>query len=54
MDQNIFHCGAIELGQVLIELYIWKEPLLENINCFLLVAEWNGDLLLVEAFDIVP
>ena len=53
MSQNIFHGGAIELGQVLVELFVWEEHLSKSIDCCLLVIEWNGDLFPVEASDVV-
>ena len=51
--QDIFHCGAIELGQVLIKLSIREESFTESVNHGLLIAEWDGDLFFVELSHIV-
>ena len=52
-SQDIFHSGAVEIGEFLVELSVSEESLLEIIKCSLLIAKWNGDLLLVEASDVV-
>ena len=49
----VFHGGAIELGQVLVEFPVREETLSKCICCCLLVAEWNGDILPIETTDIV-
>ena len=52
-SQDIFHSGAIELGQILIEHSVPNEPLSESVDCCLLITEWDGDLLPVEASDVI-
>ena len=51
--QDIFHSGAVEFGQVLVDFFIREESLTESVDYCLLVAEWVGDLLSVETFDVV-
>ena len=52
-SQDIFRSGAIEIGQVLVELFVWEEPFSESVDRCLMVVKWNGDLLLVEVSDVV-
>ena len=49
----VFHGGAVELGQVLVEFPVREETLSECVCCCLLVAEWNENFLPVEATDVV-
>ena len=51
--QGFFHGGAIKIGQVFVEFPIMEETLSECVGCGLLIAEWNGDLLLIETSDVV-
>ena len=51
--QDIFHGGAIELGELLVELTVRGESLSEGVNNGFLVAKWDGDFLTVEASNIV-
>ena len=37
-SQDIFHDGAVELSEFLVELSIREDSLSENINCSLLIA----------------
>ena len=49
----IFYGGAIKLGQVFVEFPTREETLSECVCCCLLVVEWDGNLLPVEAIDVV-
>lgn len=53
MGKYVFHGGAVELGRVLVEFPIREDTLSECVCCCLLVAEWNVNLLPIEATDIV-
>ena len=53
LGQDILHHGAIEFSEFFVELSIKEEFLLESVDCSLLIAEWNRDLLLVKASDVV-
>ena len=53
LGPRVFHGSAVELSEFLVELAIRKESLSKGVNCSLLVAEWDEDLLLVEASNIV-
>ena len=53
MDQDIFHYGAIKLGQVLVELSIREESLMESVDRDLLVAKRDGDLFSIEPSHVV-
>ena len=51
--QNILHGGAVELGQLFVELPVREEALLEGFDGYLLVAERDCHLLLVEPSNVV-
>ena len=51
--QDVFHGSAIELGEFPVEFTIREESFPEGIECGLLVAKRNRDLLSVEAFYVV-
>ena len=51
--QDVFHGGAIKLGEILIELAIREESLPEGVDCNLLVAKWDGDIFSIEASHVV-
>ena len=53
LGKNILHGGAVELGQLFVELPVREESLLETVDDDFLVAERNGDFLTVEASNIV-
>ena len=51
--QGFFHGGVVKLGQVFVEFPIKEETLSECVGCGLLIAKWNGDLLSIEASNVV-
>ena len=53
LGQDIFHGGVIELGHLLVELAIREESLMKDIDGGLLVTKGYGDLLSVEASNVV-
>ena len=53
LGENILHGGAVELGQLFVELPIRDESLSKGVNDCLLVAEKNFHLLSVEPANIV-
>lgn len=53
LGQDIFHDSTVELGELLVELAIREESLLEGIDGNLLVTKLDGDLLTIEASNIV-
>ena len=53
LGQYIFHGSAVELCKLLIEFTVRDKSLSECVDCSLLIAKWDGDLLLVEASNII-